>query len=214
MTKFSCKIGDFKSSVVALKDGRAMEVRRGDKTTFNAADTRIYWPSVDAWKATLPEGGVAAIKEGGPSGKYVTTNPVLARFLERARAVCGSRMRRMNNSGNVTLESQACERLKDCRAAAIRYPSPEYGTYADAQVVVAEAKLAEILASGKGSERIYKDSKTHFFTLLQNGCLVGIYYNTEENMIMYRRNSRTWIHLTDPEMPLWFQNSNNRLIKM
>ena len=214
MTKFSCKIGDFKSSVILLKDGRAMEVRRGDKTIFNAADARIYWPSLDAWKATLPEGWVAAIKEGGPSEKYATMNPVLARFLERARAVCGSRMRRMNNSGNVTLESQARERLKVCKAAAIRYPSPVYGTYADAQVVVAEAKLADILASGKGSERIYKDSKTHFFTLLPNGCLVGIYYNTEDNMIVSRRNSRSWIPLTDPEMPIWFQTGSNRMIKM
>jgi hypothetical protein len=214
MTKFSCKIGDFKSSVVLLKNGQAMEVRRGDKTYFHELDARVYWPSLDAWKATLPEGWVAAIKEDSPSDKYSTTNPVLARFLERARAVCGSRMRRMNNSGNVTLESQACERLKACKTAAIRYPSPLYGTYADEQVIVAEAKLAEILASGKGSEKIYKDSKTHFFTLLPNGCLVGIYYNTDENMIMYRRNSRIWDPLTDPEMQLWFQNSNNRLIKM
>ena len=193
-----------------------MEVRRGDKTIFNAADARIYWPSLDAWKATLPEGGVAVITESGRSSadRHATTNPVLARFLERARAVCGTRMRRMNNSGNVTLESQARERLKVCKAAAIRYPSPVYGTYADAQVVVAEAKLAEILASGKGSERIYKDKNTHFFTLLPDGNLVGIYYNTEDNMIVCRRNSRTWIPLTDPEMPLWFQTGSNRMIKM
>lgn len=120
----------------------------------------------------------------------------------------------MNNSGNVTLESQAHERLKVCKAAAIRYPSPLYGTYADEQVVVAEAKLAEILASGKGSERIYKDKNTHFFTLLPDGNLVGIYYNTEDNMIVCRRNSRTWIPLTDADMPLWFQTGSNRMIKI
>ena len=214
MTKFSCKIGDFKSSVALLKDGQAMEVRRGDKTYFHTVDARAYWPSVDAWKATLPEGGIAAIKENAPSDKYAPTNPVLARFLERARAVCGTRVRRMNTSGNVTRESQARENLKLRQIAAIRYPSPLYGTYADEQVVVAEAKLAEILASGKGSERIYEDKKTHFFTLLQNGCLVGIYYNVEENMIVYRRNSRVRIPITDADIPLWFQTKNNKLIKM
>lgn len=72
MTKLSCKIGDFASSVVVLKDGRAMEVRRGDETRFRGLG-RTYWPSVDAWKATLPEGGLAVIKGSAPAADKWTT---------------------------------------------------------------------------------------------------------------------------------------------
>ena len=198
-----------------------MEVRRGNKTHFYGESVRTYWPSVAAWKATLPEGGIEAIKEYGSADKYATTNPVLARFLERARAVYGTRVRRRNNIGNGTRESQAREKLAHWRSMSVGYPSHLYGslgTFYEKQIVIAEEKLAALLESGTGSERLYKDNKTCFFALLPDGDLAGIYYNVEDNMIMYRsdvdKGSHTWIPLTDADMPLWFQTGNNKMIKM
>jgi hypothetical protein len=44
-----------KFSVVSLKDGRVMEIRRGSMTFGNSnRDQRQYWDSVDAWTATWP----------------------------------------------------------------------------------------------------------------------------------------------------------------
>ena len=211
MTKFSCKIGDFKSCVVLMKDGQAKEVRRGSKTYFRPSD-RTYWPSLDAWKATLPAGGVVVIK-GGMAEKYATTNPVLSRFLDRARAVRGNRVS--------TLESQARAKVEMWRSVAARYPAHSYGSYGthyEKQMVIEEANLREILESGKGGDRLYKDNKTRFFALLPDGNLVGIYYNVEDNMIMSRsdmvKGSHTWTPLTDAEMPIWIQTGNNKMIKI
>jgi len=57
--------GPVKSTVVTLRDGRVMELRRGDMTWTSAAvaaaaaaaaagELRTFWPSLDAWVSQLP----------------------------------------------------------------------------------------------------------------------------------------------------------------
>ena len=53
--KLSYTHANKKYSVVVLKDGSVMEIRRGDMTFAGAAADRKTWASVDAWKATWPE---------------------------------------------------------------------------------------------------------------------------------------------------------------
>jgi len=228
MTKYSCKIGDFKSSVVVLKDGRAMEVRRGEKTTFYKADPpRIYWPTLDAWKATLPEGGVAAIKESGRSAtdRFATTNPVLARFFERARAKRGNSVRSANIKSLGTREERARRNVAWWRSYLVAEEATKHyswnkgsNAYYEEQLAKEEAKLAAILEAGRGSEKLYHVPKSGFFTMLPDGELVSVHYSSWDNMIAirgeYMDGYPTWIPLTDPEMPLWFMPGPNRMIKI
>jgi hypothetical protein len=53
MTKLSYKYADFASTVVPLKDGRLLEVRRGPLTGKAIPDRRT-WASEEEWRATLP----------------------------------------------------------------------------------------------------------------------------------------------------------------
>jgi hypothetical protein len=59
-TKLSYRAGkpyrEGDSTVIVLKTGELMEVRRGDATTFNEFTVRHRWPTVDAWVSTLPAG--------------------------------------------------------------------------------------------------------------------------------------------------------------
>jgi hypothetical protein len=228
MTKFSCKIGDFKSSVVTLKDGRVMEVRRGNKTTFYGADPRTYWPSLDDWKATLPEGGVAIITQDGPAtpvDRYATTNPVLARFFERVRAKHGGRVKSRNITSRGTHEEQARRNLAYYRSNLARYKASSTPVHDASNIIFyekytaeAEATLAKVVASDKSTEKIYSVKKSCFFTMLPDSNLVSIHYIAADNMIAYRGKLLDgylmWIPLTDPEMPLWLQYGDNDMIKV
>jgi hypothetical protein len=43
------------STVVVLTDGSLLELRRGTKTIWGDEEVRAHWPSLEAWKSTLPE---------------------------------------------------------------------------------------------------------------------------------------------------------------
>lgn len=64
------------SSVVILKDGRALEVRRGEKTTWAAGEEQKCWSSLEEWRASLPADAEVTEKSadmGGGAQKYGTT---------------------------------------------------------------------------------------------------------------------------------------------
>jgi hypothetical protein len=227
MTKFSCKIGDFASSVVVLKDGRAMEVRRGKTTSFYGDVKRQFWPTVDDWKATLPEG--AAIKEEGrptPADKWATTNPVLARVIERAQAIRGYRILTSNcgcigtREGLIREEIARYDGILNPKGAPIYSESTVkiYRSYLED----AEKRLADLLASGKGSERVYTTILSpRFFTLTDSGEMVAVYYSIRENVIMTRtevleglRYRFSWHPFTNPEAPMWFLACPSCMIKI
>lgn len=60
-TKLSYKSGhadrNGDSTVIVLQDGKLLELRRGLVTKFDTLTPRRQWPSVDAWRATLPARG-------------------------------------------------------------------------------------------------------------------------------------------------------------
>jgi hypothetical protein len=90
--KISYKNGDDQRSVVLLKDGVAMEVRRGPKTKWAPGEERGSWPSMAVWAATLPAewDSVSAWKlaKGTPAcgGRGFPLSPLLAAFMNSQRA--------------------------------------------------------------------------------------------------------------------------------
>jgi len=94
---------DVKSTVVILKDGRAMEVRRGEITDWSApgpGSARLFWPSMDAWAAQLGEWPSVIAWKKSPAGvafsvslelplegSQVAIRPYLAQFLGKAELV-------------------------------------------------------------------------------------------------------------------------------
>jgi len=94
---------DVKSTVAILKDGRAMELRRGEITDWSApgpGTARMYWPSMAAWASQLgawptvtawkksPLGVAFSASQALPlEGSPVTIRPYLARFLGKAALV-------------------------------------------------------------------------------------------------------------------------------
>ena len=84
-----------KSTVVILKDGRAMEMRRGEITNWSApgpGSARLFWPSMDVWASQLGEwpsvigwrSSLSSLPSPLPSPLPLTISPYLARFLGKA----------------------------------------------------------------------------------------------------------------------------------
>ena len=67
------------SSVVQLADGVCLEVRRGEKTTWNATEERQRWNSLDEWKAQLPPGSEPTDTTGKTSTEE---NPDVVLYLK------------------------------------------------------------------------------------------------------------------------------------
>jgi hypothetical protein len=60
------------SSIVILRDGAALEIRRGTKTSWPAGEERQRWPSLEAWIATLPAGAQPVNTSGTKGSKNST----------------------------------------------------------------------------------------------------------------------------------------------
>jgi len=97
------------STVVILKDGRAMEVRRGETTDFSApgpGSARLFWPSMAAWVAQLGpwpsvetwRSSLAAPLPPHPDGKPVTIRTHLAYFLGKTNGITKEGIRDALNS--------------------------------------------------------------------------------------------------------------------
>jgi hypothetical protein len=90
--KISYVNGEKKSSVVILKDGTVMEVRRDTKTKWAPGEVRGCWPSIAAWAASLPREWASVekwIKSGNRpdfSGSGSLLSPGLSYFMGQERA--------------------------------------------------------------------------------------------------------------------------------
>lgn len=85
MSKLSFKNEAIQSSVVVLKDGSCLEVRRGNKTKWGPGEERGRWPSIEAWTATLPAGATPTKtdKEVQSHKTHNTQkNPILQKILD------------------------------------------------------------------------------------------------------------------------------------
>ena len=58
------------STVVPLKEGGFLEVRRGEKTRWVHGDERRVWDTLEEWKASLPEGAVIEERETRSKGSF------------------------------------------------------------------------------------------------------------------------------------------------
>ena len=131
--------GDVKSTVAILKDGRAMELRRGEITDWSApgpGTARIYWPSMAAWASQLGEWPTVSAWKKSPlgvafavslelplEGKQVAIRPYLANFLGKAALV--SSREEVRDALNSYLATRwglgVYRKARDVRAAAKEY---------------------------------------------------------------------------------------------
>ncbi len=199
--KYSYKSDTIQSSVVVLRDGRAMEVRRG-KDTYFAGKDRQMWASVDVWISTLPAG--AKVEITGKSHSDVTvTNPVLIRFLERTKAGCGSSyripMETMHYHGTRMQVLEKSRGMLDGLA-----PRP-----------TVSVKITELITEGKADLPVFRSIRTsRHLAINPSGELCEVRYSRKDNAIGYfsmhpcsywysETLGERFVPLTEPEMPLW-----------
>lgn len=80
------RVGD--SSVVVIRDGSLLEVRKGNNTFKGAKNAdRFSWATLEEWKATLPPGATFAVSgQVRAASASVSSNPDIARIQEKFRA--------------------------------------------------------------------------------------------------------------------------------
>lgn len=230
--KCSYKDNEIQSSVVVLADGRAMEVRRGEKTTF-AKGERKEWSSLDDWIETLPPG--ARIKVSGLKGegegkrrgrkRKEITNPVLARFLERVRAFLKEdapwRSIKIATLSYEGTRGQLLQRRIEGMQGILDDTPGLWSKYIIDDVregmAVAVREMEVMTASGEAGLPVFRPSaSSHYITLTSDGQLFPVCYDRERDMIGYFVRGPvlsagshaiylgpTFVPLTDPEMPLW-----------
>lgn len=216
--KYSYKSSDptAASSVVILRDGRAMETRRGDQTAF-AEKERRFWPSLTEWMATLPD-GAQVTKKAPPArkrpAKPVVTNPVLLRFMERVKAACRNpppfTMRYAGTRAEVVRTEK--QRLEEFYAEGwLKWKTPERHARDLADL---DGRLAALEAAGTGGAPVYYAIGSASYITLVDGELQEVRWSKEHNIIGYFSNRKAiawenrvlsvdFVPLTDPVMPLW-----------
>ena len=217
-----------KSSVIVLRDGRAMEIRRGDQTVF-AEKERRFWTSLSEWMATLPDG--ATVTKKAPAArkrpaKPVVTNPVLLRFMERVKEA-GHRLRpfTMRYAGT---RAEVVRGEKQWRVDFFtRGWSAGKGAEEHARELAAlDGRLAALSAEGKADLSVfYAYGSASYITQTADGELQEVRWSKEHNVIGYfsNRKSIEWENrvlsvdftpLTDPVMPLWQLNRGEAPVRV
>lgn len=218
--KYSFKNESVKSSVVVLRDGRAMEVRRGEKTSF-AAGERQMWASLDAWMATLPDGASVTVSKRKPVAKPrpVITNPVLSSFLVRVRAAGRDQSIRKETMLYAGTRAEVIQREKARQEKEFATGWMTWITPARHAEIIADldARLAAQVEAGTADKPVFRACGSGvFITMTADGEMRAIRYSQPHNTIGYflsddrarydwgvRNLSTDFVELTDPEMPVW-----------
>jgi hypothetical protein len=206
--KYSYKGSAMKSSVVILADGRAMEVRRDEKTTFAEGERRI-WASWAEWMGTLPD-DAEVVESGSTPVKPVVTNPVLVSFIERVAATG-----RQIGSDTLCYTGTRGEIVGRDRKFAEKKGAIPWATAVEHASGI--TRLDELI------ETLIRDGTTHmpvfypsgaagYITQTVDGELEEIRFNTTHNAIGYFSGKCSWdfcdpgtnfVPLTDSRMPIW-----------
>jgi len=181
-------------SVIALADGSAMEIRRGDRT-FRSKDTdRGRWASLDAWRATWPADAAEATQPPTPRTKSSsnaapsTTDPIIARVLS-------------NYKPNLKLglpSAGAIRRLKkeianDEWILNRYYNKPKLESYEVSSRDHFVQSIAKMKTALKGAAVLpaqHAIDTAHFgkanVFVSHGGTMMPVFYNKEENVILIR----------------------------
>jgi hypothetical protein len=143
-TKYSYKPTDAAaaSTVVLLKDGNLLEIRRGGKTTWGPGEERKRWASLSAWMESLPVG--ASITKSGAS--QVPLSPEMTRVVTGLTSV-GQNGKKYPLCGNLSYKSpkEHCgPRLRtyiNWMKSVVAY-NPQLSRIHSPQIAQAEAQLA------------------------------------------------------------------------
>ena len=193
-----------KSSVVILADGRAMEVRRDEKTTFAPGERRI-WASWAAWMGTLPD-GAEVVESGATPAKPVVTNPVLVSFIERVAATG-----RQIGSDTLCYTGTRGEIVgRDRKFAEKKGAIP----WENASGITRLDELIETLIRDGTTHMpvFYPSGAAGYITQTVDGELEEIRFNTTHNAIGNFSGKCSWdfcdlgtnfVPLTDSRMPIW-----------
>ena len=114
------------STVVTLRDGALLELRRGTKTKWSVlrdpagTEPRKRWASLEEWKATLPAGAEVTV-HGDPDAEAAAAAPVESEDLRRVRelAVGNTPLRLHTNKLDASLFMTRCRRAERWRDRAV-----------------------------------------------------------------------------------------------
>lgn len=199
--KLSYTHADKKYSVVTLKDGRVMEIRRGDQTfAGKAAEERKFWDSMDAWAATWPDGvtiaSSASSASNSPSSAKQPLSPIIQRYcrgLPYNVTAAGPSSEDLSHYTDRIKMMNA--RLESFRAHAKRNPDK---TFADEirtalweiDYYTKKLQTHQKFLSGeyKYPPRFIRKSKIY---VSHGGTLLPVYHNINENLVYVRVHDPT-----------------------
>ena len=172
-----------KYSVVALKDGRAMEVRRGT-VTFNHRnkEDRKHWDSVDAWTASWPAGATPC---NSSTPTTATRDPIIQRYFRGLPSSVITSPSKAKLDDYAARIAHAEENMKHLKACKYEYPSHERA--AKSNIAYYTKKLQEHTAFLRG-EYVYLPTYIHKTKIYvsHNGSLHPVYHNKKENTVFVR----------------------------
>jgi hypothetical protein len=224
--KYNYTNGTIQSGVALLKDGRAYEVRRNEKTKFADGERRT-WASLDEWRASLPAGGAETCEDTHTRKPPAIMNPVLKRLHERIATLPHAIVALRRNTVGIINYKDWYTSMRDRYLESINRNTRLYGaenTYVQrAMEKVAEIdKILKISYVDKDRYCIDTTPPSYLFTMTPDGQLVRVYYSRKLNVVLvhtgvihplkdvstFIRGFDTFEPVTDPEIPLWYVNRN------
>lgn len=172
------------STVILLKDRAALEVRRGTKTRWAPGETRVRWPSLAAWKESLPADAQitkSAATSSSGSGESVPLSPEMARVVTGLTSV-GQNGKKYPLCGNLFTYNPA-ERIRTQIAAYSRdlqqygAARPHFAMIYDHQINALTAMLATTNDAQVYSIPRNSNSSVRLYCKAADGSLQRVWFN-------------------------------------